>query len=100
MPFDQHFAIALIAPRLVCVGSAENDTWADPKSEKLGCEIAGEVWALYGKDGLTEKCDEEFENAYLSGCVGYQVRTGDHYLSRTDWIRYMKFAKMHIETDA
>lgn len=40
MPFDQHFLIASIAPRYVCVGSAVEDVWADPTSEMLSCVAA------------------------------------------------------------
>ena len=52
MPYDAHFTLALIAPRLVCIGSATEDRGADPVSECLNCRVSSEVWKLYGKDGL------------------------------------------------
>lgn len=96
MPFDQHFAMALVAPRLLCIGSAESDWWADPESECLAAEIASEAWEIYGKTGLVMDRKPQPGDAFLEGCVGYQFRKGDHFLSRTDWQRYMQFAKHHL----
>lgn len=101
MPFDAHFALSLIAPRLVCVGSAEEDLWADPESECLGCRAASGVWNLMGRDGLLmPERKAEAGEAFLDGCVGYQMRSGTHFLSRTDWQRYMEFARRHINAEA
>ena len=97
MPFDAHFALSLIAPRLVCVGSAEEDLWADPESECLACRAASGVWTLLGRDGLIMPEREALaDEAFLDGCVGYHKRSGTHYLSRTDWQKYMEFARRHI----
>ena len=100
MPFDAHFALSLIAPRLVCVSSAEEDDWADPVSECLACRAASSVWELFGKKGLVMPEREAVPGeAFLEGSVGYQLRKGAHFLSRTDWLRYMEFAKLHIEAE-
>lgn len=56
MPFDQHYLIASIAPRYVCVGSASEDAWADPKSELLGCLAASSAYEKYDKKGFV--CDK------------------------------------------
>ena len=100
MPFDAHFALALIAPRLVCVSSAEEDSWSDPVSECLTCRAASEVWELYGKKGLVMPEREAVPGeAFFEGSVGYQIRKGAHFFSRTDWLRYMEFAKLKIEEE-
>ena len=36
LPFDQHWLVAACAPARVCIGSAEEDFWADPEAEFPG----------------------------------------------------------------
>lgn len=92
IPFDQHYLLSAIAPRKLYVASAEKDIWADPKSEFLSCLAASEVYKLYGLSGLIHN------NEYLTapdclhdGEIGYHVRKGLHYFSRTDWLYYLKY---------
>lgn len=95
LPFDQHFLIALTAPRLVYVASAVEDTWADPASEYLSCHAASPVFELYGggfdaEDRLPMPNDE-----FHGGTVGYHLRTGVHYFSRNDWLSFLRFIGKH-----
>ena len=92
--YDQHFLLALSAPRYLMIGSAKEDLWADPKSEFLSAYIASDAWKLYGKRGLVAG-DEipEAKSVLPDGEVMYQVRYGTHYLSREDWGEYIKFIK-------
>ena len=90
--FEQHFLLALTAPRFVLIGSANRDLWADPYGEQLSCIGASPVWALYNKDGFigpTEpaKVNESFDE----GSIHYHLRDGIHFLSRRDWNFYMDF---------
>ena len=91
-PYDQSFLLALIAPRYLCVGSAENDKGADPKSEFLTTLHASSVWSLLGKRGLVtpDKMPEAGDHL-PDGDVGYHMRAGEHFLSREDWNYYIKF---------
>ena len=91
MPFDQHYLLACIAPRKVLVGSAFNDTNADPISEQLACLAASpafqngfkcEYWAMTGEE-------------YFEGDIGYHLRAGSHYFSREDWQKLIKFVNYH-----
>lgn len=92
MPFDQHYLLASIAPRPVLVGSASEDAWADPISEQLSCLAAAPAF-----DGDFQ-CDRRAQigDAFLDGKVGYHLRKGLHYFSRTDWLRLMEFAAKHL----
>lgn len=91
-PFDQHFLLAAIAPRKLIVHSASEDDWADPHSEYLGCCAASEAWEKQGKTGFVhpDRFAEIGENIG-TGCVNYYLREGAHYLSRTDWVEYMRY---------
>jgi len=98
MPYDQHFVLAAIAPRHICVGSAELDKGADPKSEFLSCVAASEVYKLLGYKGIVTQ--DEYPKAGTSlheGEIGYHIRTGHHYFSRYDWNQYMRFMRRKIE---
>lgn len=96
LPFDQHQLVALIAPRLVYVGSSDKDAWAGPPAEFASAKLASPVWNLYGKKGLEGK---EFPSApftaYLDGDVGYHLNKGPHQLNAYDWKNYLDFAAAH-----
>ena len=84
MPFDQHFLLASIAPRLVHVSSAKEDLWADPESEFLNCVSVG----LTAEDRLPLAGDRFHE-----GRIGYDLREGQHSFSREDWLNLITFLK-------
>ena len=91
-PFDQHFLLALCAPRRLYVSSASEDAWADPASEYLGCLAAEPAWAVYGMPGVTpDAFTGEPDLTLPDGAIAYHIRPGTHYLGRTDWLRYMAY---------
>ena len=89
-PFDQHMLLALVAPRKLYVCSAQEDTWADPESEFLGCVAASEAWTIQRVPGLIAP-DElpRVGEPLMDGGICYHVRAGSHFLSRTDWLYHM-----------
>ena len=92
LPFDQNALLALIPPRHILIGSAEEDSWADPTSEFLNLYATNRVYRLFGLRGLVTP--DEIPNAPVSlgeGDACYHVRRGMHYLSRTDWNAYMDY---------
>lgn len=92
LPFDQDQLIALMAPRLVYVASAEKDKWADLKGEFLAAQRAGAVYELFGKKGVGSKTMPEVGKPLHLGSVGYHVREGKHNLRSDDWGFFMDFA--------
>lgn len=91
LPVDQHMLLALVAPRPVYVASAEEDRWADPKGEFLSLHHSGEVYKLFGHEGLDENMPKVNAPA-IKGKMGYHIRTGKHDITLYDWERYMDFA--------
>ena len=92
VPFDQHFLLAAIAPRKLYVASAQLDEWADPESEFLAACAASPAWEINGQEGLVTP--DQLPAAWdtlQSGSVAYHLRAGSHYLSRHDWVRYIRF---------
>lgn len=97
MPFDQHWLIASVAPRMVFVGSAGEDIWADPAAEKQGCMAAAPAWETLGKPGFV--CLGNMESLlerYKRGSVGYHIRAGQHFFTRYDWHQLMRFVEIRI----
>ena len=74
IPYDQHQFLALVAPRLVAVGAADEDLWAGPEAEEECCRLARPAWS--------DPTD-----------VDYHIRPGKHNLTLVDWTAYMDFAK-------
>lgn len=91
LPVDQHMLIASIAPRLVYVASASEDTWADPESEFLSLVYAQSVYQLFGLEGLGTHQFPENDSPLHGDGMGYHVRTGEHDLTVYDWKNFIDF---------
>lgn len=96
LPFDQHYLLALLAPRCLFVSSAENDKWADPTSEFLCAAAASEAWEKMGEAGLVSPDEIPApESNLLEGKIGYRIRQGEHSLLRGEWLTFMRFRDLH-----
>ena len=95
LPLDQHWLVALQAPRPVYVASATGDDWADPVGEFLAARDAGGVYALFGLSGVGAERPPA-PGRSIGGHVGYHLREGKHDLTREDWERYLRFAARHL----
>lgn len=98
LPFDQHYLLACIAPRYVCVGSAAEDAWADPVSQRLCCSAANDAFTGCGVTGFAEEDrPARIGDKFFDGHIGFHKRAGLHYFSREDWNRLIEFVKLHTE---
>jgi hypothetical protein len=95
LPFDQHFLIALSAPRPVLIASGADDGWADPEGEFEGARGASVVYALLGSEGLGAERWPEV-NALVETRLGYHVRPGGHGIGPEDWAVFLRFAERHL----
>jgi hypothetical protein len=98
LPVDQHMLLALIAPRLLYVASASEDSWSDPRSEFLSAVAGSAVYRLFGIGGLTATTMPDSEVPLLDGHIGYHLRSGKHNLTEYDWARFMDFADQHLRS--
>lgn len=94
-PADQHWLLALAAPRPLYVASATEDQWADPKGEWQSAYLTSDVYGLFGLDGLSEEMPDP-DTPDKVGHVGYHLRTGSHNILAYDWRQYISFAKHHF----
>ena len=93
LPVDQHMLIALMAPRAVCVASADQDLWADPRGEFTSVVLAGPVYRLFGKQGLDASLEMPAIGEPLHGDgLHYHIREGMHNLTIFDWKCHLDFA--------
>ena len=99
-PVDQHMLLGLVAPRLLYVASATEDTWADPQGEYLSLYYAGSIFALYGKGRPGNPLPPEADDPRWEGNVAYHIRTGKHDITRWDWEQYLAFADLHMKAGA
>ncbi|MBE6376505.1 MAG: acetylxylan esterase [Lentisphaerae bacterium] len=92
LPFDQNFLMALIAPRMLCIGSATEDLWADPKGEFLAGVYASEVYRLFGVPGMPVT-EHPAADVNVTGEISYHMRTGVHNILWQDWDHYFEAAE-------
>ena len=90
-PVDQHELLALIAPRMLCVASATEDEWADPRGEFLAALAAEPVFVLLGRPGL-EVTEMPAPDRSVGSWVRYHLRTGPHNITSWDWEQYSRAA--------
>ena len=91
LEFDQHFLLSLIAPRTLCIASATEDWWADPRGEFLAGLHASEAYRLFGVRGMASE-EMPPPDRYLDGEVNYHLRTGPHGIDARDWTHYLNAA--------
>jgi hypothetical protein len=92
LPIDQHELVALIAPRAVAVGSANEDRWADPRGEFLSVVHAAPVYELFGHKALGTAELTGIGEVIHGDRAHYHLRPGKHNLLLEDWRHYWDFA--------
>jgi len=78
LPFDQHWLLALVAPRLLLSTEAREDRWANPLGNQAAVEAARHVYRFLG----------------VPDNVGVQIRAGGHENLDEDWHAMLDFADL------
>jgi len=92
---DAHDLCALVAPRLLAVGSASLDYGAGPVGEFAAAKYGSLAWERYGLKGIRDKSFPAPGQVVAGDGVSYHLRVGKHDLTLWDWSRYMDFADAH-----
>jgi hypothetical protein len=93
LPVDQHELIALLAPRAVCVASADEDLWADPRGEFGSLAAASPVYAMWGHEEIEPSAMPALDSPLNRGPRHYHIRRGGHDLTSQDWAYYTAMAE-------
>ncbi len=91
LPFDQHMLLALIAPRPLCVSSAREDLWSDPKKEFESCVLVSELYEALGYKGIGGNAFPKDDKPVRGDRLQYHVRSGDHDCNSYDWDCVLEF---------
>lgn len=95
LPFDQHFVLALIAPRPVYLGTAEGDKQADPEGEFETAKASDAIYKLLGTKGFPGTSFPAL-NQPVIGQIGFHMRPGGHDVKNFDWNQYLNFSNLHF----
>ncbi len=90
--FDQHQLLALMAPRLLCVGAGSEDHWAGPEGEFEACRLASPAWECAGERGLVADGFPNPGAALSEGRLSFHLHDGGHNLGAFDWNVFMDVA--------
>lgn len=82
LPFDQHFLVALIAPRKLLVRQARADLWANPLAAADIVDAARPVWRLFGRDAD----------------IAYSLREDGHDHRLDDYLAFLDFVEGKVRT--
>ena len=96
IPFDQHFLMAAIAPRLLYVSDGTDDVYADPAGTFEALAAASRAWRIFGGTGLGETVQPP--PGKLAGHeIGYYLRTGGHAFTPENWDALIRYASRHLK---
>ena len=93
LTLDQHFLLALSAPKPVFLGNGRRDVWSDPNSSFRLAQAADKVHKKLGATGLTATNMRAFDP---SATLSYWLRTGGHSVVSEDIDAFIAFASAHF----
>ncbi|PHS22685.1 MAG: alpha/beta hydrolase, partial [Robiginitomaculum sp.] len=94
LPLDQHFLLALMAPRPMFLGNARRDVWSDPNGAFRAAEAASAAYGLYGQEGLHQKTLKDFDP---TADIAFWLRPGTHGVVKEDWPAFLEFLDAHFK---
>ena len=94
IPVEQNQLLACIAPRLLFIMSAEEDTYADPKGEFLSAVHASKFYRLFGSEGIGTD-QRPPVGKLLTGDIGYFLQEKEHNFHPSGWDALLDYTDLH-----
>jgi len=96
LTLDQHFLLALSAPKPIFLGNGRRDVWSDPNSSFLLAQAADQVYEAHGSEGLPgETGMRDFDP---SADISYWLRVGGHSVVSEDIDAFTAFMNAHFDS--
>ena len=97
LTLDQHFLLALSAPKPIFLGNGRRDVWSDPNSSFRLAEAADRVYEAEGVSGLP--ADSGMRDFDPSAEISYWLRVGGHSVVSEDIDAFIAFMTAHFPVD-
>ena len=94
LSLDQHFLLALSAPKPIFLGNGRRDVWSDPNSSFVLAQAADRIYEARGVAGLPAGASMR---TFTPGAeISYWLRAGGHSVVSEDIDAFVAFAKAHF----
>ncbi|MEO1324421.1 MAG: hypothetical protein AAFV59_15590 [Pseudomonadota bacterium] len=95
LTLDQHFLLALSAPKPIFLGNGRRDVWSDPNSSFVLAQAADGVYEANGSEGLPDgQGMRDFDPA---ADISYWLRAGGHSVVSEDIDAFTAFMNAHFD---
>ncbi|MEO1554005.1 MAG: hypothetical protein AAFR82_08715 [Pseudomonadota bacterium] len=94
LTLDQHFLLALSAPKPIFLGNGRRDVWSDPNSSFILAQAADQAYEAAGSDGLPR--GSEMRDFDPSADISYWLRVGGHSVVSEDIDAFTRFMNAHF----
>ncbi|MHA7898634.1 MAG: glucuronyl esterase domain-containing protein [Henriciella sp.] len=98
LTLDQHFLLALSAPKPIFLGNGRRDVWSDPNSSFVLAQAADPIYEASGVEGLSDGATmRSFDPAAE---ISYWLRVGGHSVVSEDIDAFTAFMTAHFGSDS
>ncbi len=98
LTLDQHFLLALSAPKPIFLGNGRRDVWSDPNSSFVLAQAADPVYESVGSDGLPSGSGmRDFDPG---ADISYWLRVGGHSVVSEDIDAFTRFMNAHFDAES
>ncbi len=96
LTLDQHYLLALTAPKPIFLGNGRRDVWSDPNSTFRIAQAADVIYEARGVGGLPDGGMQDYDP---SAEIAYWLRVGGHSVISEDIDAFIEFMTAHFLGD-